>query len=584
MNSLEALPSKVKNLSFLDAINWQLAVLFLLPFLITLINAGWVFGQDNRMDPWYNFGFFLNFKGHLNIFAHAHQTGRLGWLLPGFLSYKFLPPLLATYVLHFALYYGSIFSLYFILKRTMSERVAFLTALLAGLHVDLLHALGSTYIDGAGITYLLLCLLFLTPPSKPKLSENFRLFIAGALYCALLSTQIFLAVFTPILLLHHLYFSAPFTVSKCLRCLLFVLLGFLSLTCFFSLILYLMNGNFLHFILPVKNMLAFAKHNIHYPSAYSHLTEKHLAFPILTCITSLLTLIFYKPKKEHGPIRLFQVYYLLSAALFIYIDLVKKQPILLATWYASYLFPPMFLAFGGLFSVAVSKMKQQMFYLCIGVLVLITFTCFLFANSSFDKFSQPYHLTLNWLWILVGMVGFALLFFPRYNSKFAALCLFSLFFGIMNINFHNRSLATCLNYKKKINSSDATLKKNAFLAVYKSIYEIKKIDPEFDSFFWPDLSDNQGRFNLGDVFISIASTYLCANMINKFTSTTAYGQQGKPLASGMRVFILSKQENILNEINHNLVQTGLKSELLCETPIQSGKINFKIQYIQLCDL
>ena len=123
-----------------------LLVVLSLPWVVLRFDTTWLFAYATSsfgfIDPWVYFGFFFDLTQHIRSFKGAYFTTRLTWTVPGAVIYHLFSPLTATYVLHVALFYGAIFSLYLILKITVSRRAALLATLLMAFHSYFLWSVG----------------------------------------------------------------------------------------------------------------------------------------------------------------------------------------------------------------------------------------------------------------------------------------------------------------------------------------------------------------------------------------------------------------------------------------------------------
>ena len=143
-------------------------LLLLMPLLLLSINDKWAFTPEGCTDAWAYFGHYLNLAQHLNLFGESYVSNRLSVSLPGYLAYRFLPPLAANYALRLGLYYASVLSLYLIVRWTISPRAGLLAGLSLGCEFFFLRAIGWDYVDGFGISYFLLTAsLSRLPPAAP---------------------------------------------------------------------------------------------------------------------------------------------------------------------------------------------------------------------------------------------------------------------------------------------------------------------------------------------------------------------------------------------------------------------------------
>src|SRR5262249_18970653 len=87
---------------------------------------------------------------------------RLGWVIPGYLVHRWLPPLPAHLVLHFGFYYAAVAAVFYVLATTIGRHAALLTAVLFGTYFYFLGSISWSYPDGAAATYFALSLAFLS--------------------------------------------------------------------------------------------------------------------------------------------------------------------------------------------------------------------------------------------------------------------------------------------------------------------------------------------------------------------------------------------------------------------------------------
>ena len=233
----------------INKVDKNIVILLGLPLLLTFLNNSWILSSicSASKDRWIYLGYFLDLKTHLNAFVNTYYGARLPWILPGALIYKLLPPLVAAYTLQLGVLYSSVLSLYLILKRTIGQNTALFTALFMSLNYFFLAAVGSTYMDGAGLTYLLLTLCMLTP-KEGNPGRVMRVYWAGIFFSCAVYTQLFLLNYSPLLLFYFFYITQYRSALSSTRNLCLIILGCLSATLFFCTVNYLLNGNFLFFL------------------------------------------------------------------------------------------------------------------------------------------------------------------------------------------------------------------------------------------------------------------------------------------------------------------------------------------------
>ena len=167
---------------------WPWLILALWPVILALANPKWMYNGPLR-DPYIYLGAFLRLPAQLSQWGDLYFYSRLAYLLPGYLVYQRLPPQLANAALDFGYFYGSILTLFVLLKQQAGVRTALFTALIAGGYSHFLEAIGWDYMDGAGAMYLLLALWAISR-SRTSARSWAWLLLAGAALGAGLHTHI----------------------------------------------------------------------------------------------------------------------------------------------------------------------------------------------------------------------------------------------------------------------------------------------------------------------------------------------------------------------------------------------------------
>ena len=603
-------------------LDWKLVSLFILPIVLSLINYRWLFSELYPTDPWFYYGYFLDLKHHLNAFSGSYYGTRLPWILPGFLAYKLFPSTIAACVLHFSFFYAAIFSVFTILKKTICEKTAFLTAILMGCYIDFLYTMGSNYIDGAGITYLLLTLLMLAPSVKPKKPFKLRLFVAGIFCSCFLFTQIFLAVTLPLIGIYFFFLNRPHTIHSILKSLGYFFWGIFALTLCLCCINYLLSGEFLFFTGISNGLNAVSwtttlgkDQNMFFRPLYGR--ENYLLIPLCIFFTSILTLILQRTARRHPKsscLLFFQALFILNMLMFIYLQFVKHHPVLSYIFYASYLYPLMFLALGGQLAIALHKTTRKQYYVAIGVVVLTALLGFIFHETILsNKHSYLSRKSFHWkhvILILFGTIGLTCLFLKRATSKMLAIFFISLSFAVINRNYSVRSFPSLAKAKRDVDANDARNHQKGFLAIYQSIQAIKKMDPEGRSPIWYNNQTYSTPISLDEIFNAICSArvwgYRMFNMeFPKVPSMSKTHRQPGQVsekyhgelyltygetrlmdsnATPMNIFILSNSQEPLKEANRELATIGFKGDLINEEVFLEGDLHYKITFIKVSKL
>ncbi len=228
-----------------------IGLLLSLPLLLLAVNNAWIFTSTDNIDPWIYHGYFRECHCFSSEFyPKAYYEDRLAWILPGFLAYRFFTPLISNFVLHLGFYYTAVFSFYYVLKNTFDRRTALLAAVFFGADVYFLKSIGWDYVDGAGVTYYLLTLAFLTLAAK-KDRGIWSVIAAGMAASSMICAYPVWVVFTPPLFIYFWlakshFRKRPVLMGEIWKPVALFFLGLFLQTLFFSLLAYRLKGKF-HF-------------------------------------------------------------------------------------------------------------------------------------------------------------------------------------------------------------------------------------------------------------------------------------------------------------------------------------------------
>jgi hypothetical protein len=529
---------------------------------------GYATGPLGLIDPWVYFGFFLDLIPHIRAFKGAYFTTRLTWTVPGAIVYHFFSPVVATYVLHLALFYTSTIALYLILKMTVSRRAAVFGVLLMGFHSYFLWSVGWPYMDGAANTYLLWTLCSLTFASRSAHPKGW-LIAAGALAAMAIYCQFFLIVFVPVVL-GYAHFSrrsagiqweVPWKVIGW---------GFVAVTFIFGVFNMAVNGRFLFFINSVGTAAKLVVHHNPY-NAPTHawvLEATWLVVPLVAFLGAILCLR-RSQTSQSGPnvefLLFWQRYFVLSFLTMLFWQLVG-QPVLQLLHYSSYLLPPAFLALGSQSAVFTHRLTRvQFLLLCAGVAFLLLVPFALPLQSGIVMTLQSHALLLS--------LGAGLLAIVILNSRIR-------YAGAVGVMVLCLSMAT-LNatsgphtWEHRGGVNDPAFQKSALLAIVDSVRVVQELDPKGNLFFW---YDGEGR--LGHLFRSVASTYLWSYRLQ----SEEFPRLGAKLPPrGRRILILAEDgEGALRKAEVSLHGEGLHSEFVTKRTIHEGRFVWDMIEIQV---
>jgi hypothetical protein len=209
---------------------YHAALIAVTPLLQLSINPNLFVTPTMRLiDPWVYTGCFLSLRDYLLRFGFTYYVTRLSWVLPGYVVHHAIPsPIVANYVLHLAFFYTLMFSTYFLVASSADDRMnAFLATMLIGWSPAILLAVGWDYVDGAGITFLILTLCCLERASTARRPQGWALG-AGLAIALLVAANVALIALVPICLAFLLMRSISWwgrTISRTIVSLPFVAVG-----------------------------------------------------------------------------------------------------------------------------------------------------------------------------------------------------------------------------------------------------------------------------------------------------------------------------------------------------------------------
>ncbi len=305
-----------------------------------------------------------------NLFPGTYYGSRLSWILPGYLIHSLFSPVVANCVLHLTVHSVATFSLFSILRLTVGVRSAFLTAMVFSVNPWLWAATGWDYVDGAAIAYCLLSMALLTraavrPPRK------WSLVIAGAALAGSIYANLFWVALAPLLPLYYVALAWTWRRTPLIRSLVLLCLwagsGFLLVSVVLGGINYLLDGNFWFYAPSVHAAqgLTSTKNPWFQTIWYNHALGPWLWFSAIAVITAIVLLPF-RARKEAGGRNaaglLFSVQMLLAAAIMEYVQ-ESGTPVLGLHYYASCLFPFVFLTIGSSFWLGSEKIAPRAFAL-----------------------------------------------------------------------------------------------------------------------------------------------------------------------------------------------------------------------------
>jgi hypothetical protein len=550
-----------------------LLTILAVPWVILRFDNTWLFAYAINpfgfIDPWVYFGYFLDLPQHLRTFKGAYFSTRLTWTVPGAIVYHLFPPLLATYVLHLALFYAATISLYLILKITVSQRAAILATLLMAFHSYFLWSMGWPYIDGAGSTYLLLMIAALTFASRSAHPKGW-LTVAGALAATTVYCQLFLIVFSPVALGYYHFAQREMGMNLSAPGWKPFGWGFAGVTVVFGVFNLAVNGRFLFFINSLGTAAKLIiNHNPYNDSTYAWLSgATWLVLPAVTIVGAILCLarrqsILSVPNAEF--LLFWQRYFVLSILIMVCWQFVG-QPVLQLSTYTSYLIPAVFLALGSQLAIVVDRLNRIQFTLLCGCVVFASLLPFVLPlESSLIMGLQRHPL----LWPF-GLGVAAVLIISRQVRHASVLAVLILCVSLATLN----ATTSPRTWGHRAAVDDPAYQKAALLTIVDSVRAVQDLDPKGNLYFWYD-----GDARIGRLYRSVASTYLWAYRLQSET----FPQVGPKLPSVQRrILILAEDgDTALRQAEASLQRVGLGTELIAKRTIHEGPFTWDMIEIEV---
>lgn len=561
----------------LARVDGGLYLIGVLPLLLGLITDEWVYADAwadasaGWKDSWVYTGYMLNLPGHLQTFPGTYYGSRLAWLVPGYLAHHLLHPLAANLILRLGLFYASAFSLYFILKETVRSRpAALLATIFMATYTYFLAAIGWDYIDGVGQAYWLLSIAMLTRGARRPNSWVW-FFAAGALYAAMLHSNLFLATFTPFLVWYYLLIVPKGKMEPILSSGATFMLGSIALTLLLAAINVTIGGRFWFFMPSVRMLLWFSQRpNPWKAQSYSWILHaRWLVLPAVAAVGAA-TLLFDRRTgiraENYRVARQLQLHFL-SIVVFMIGWEALGQPVLQLHYYASFLLPAMFLALGAQFSALIDGLKVNQVRLVICFAVAAWLVPLLLRSPGPRAWPNGSYMMLAIGLLLAGL--FALILVGPRVGPVLLLC---------------ACLAACnwiVRGPRAILTSEMPTRKDGFLAVVKAFWIVQSWEPRGRLLFWYDRKETAERpgLALGNLYRAIASTYLWGyRLINEdFPSLERNWVGGPPvIEAGSRIVLLSRAGDAVERASEALKRRGFKARVGDVLEIQVGHAVFRM--------
>jgi 4-amino-4-deoxy-L-arabinose transferase-like glycosyltransferase len=333
------------------------AALALLPLVLLALDSDWIFSGPHR-DAWIYYGYFENGIAYLRRFPELYYGSRPAVILPGFVLQHLLPGVAANVLLHLAVFWSAVLSFYLVVKDLFGSRVALLAGLALGCHPYFLQAAGWNYVDGFGIAYFLTALLLLT---RATASPSWRplLLAAGVMATAIVSTNVFYAIYLPLLAGHFLVLNHRRGRIPLLAAILWTGAGAAALLALFDAAFLAAGGSSFY----LSSSFHFLSGSIGAANPFRNPTYEWLpdAVWLVFPAAALLGGVLFLGRRRDLVLLWSQVQLVLLTLMMVYFQVFGDTGVLQNFYYSSLLLPVAFLAFAGQLAPLVAELPLRRF-------------------------------------------------------------------------------------------------------------------------------------------------------------------------------------------------------------------------------
>jgi hypothetical protein len=555
-------------------VDWHIGALFLVPVILLIINDAWIYNA-NGVDAWSYYGHFFNWPDLVALHPYDYIGTRLSFIVPGYIINTLFNPIEANIVFNLLIYWSSTFAFYAILKKLTTVRIAFFTTLLFATHVAFVSASGWTYVDGAGIAYLLLatfCLLYGITAQKYR---AVWLVVAGMMFANLFYTNLFLAIFG--VSLFYLFVRLN-TQKDYIALTAWAAAGFIAMTVTLGFISSAFGNDFL-FFMPSIEFMTNQVQNLDtdpvVPTRPWLPFADHIVLPFFAVL-----IVFLNIRAKQGfYAREISIYYLIVFASFLVLQFVGIR-VLQVRFYTTYLLPSSFLVLGVYLDYMLQSLNTRQFTLVMigGVLVSIlpfASTHWRWLARNADVWPNP--ILLSVIAISIGFATFGVM--RRFGAWGLVAGVTAFVIGISVVGY--RSIINNVRIDNSIWNQVSYLdesNKDLLLAAYDTIQVVESIAPQSDVFFWRELAPAP----INQPAVSITSLYM-RSLIGNFPAIRNPWVDLE-LQSDMLIVLYSANGDILDDARDLLRLEGFEAAVIDVVWIERGRIRFNLTFLQIKEL
>ena len=433
---------------FVNKYKYELIILFSICVLYAInfsVNS-WMFWEhpnSSYIDKWIYVGYFRYLGDFIHYFGLTpYYSGRISWIMPGYIINALFPALTAHYLLHLIMLVCVALSLFYIVKILFDNQTACITTLLMLFYPEFIKTIGSDYISSALITYMLLTLLALTIGAK---FNHWKLsLIFGGIFCAsMIYANMFAVIFLPFIFAFYIIINRQYNKNPFSKSLLYFSLGSVLITCVFGIFLYLTSGQFDFISEQFSRLIFYSVVDSVYdiPILMWFGKAPYLILSISGFIGGCLFLIINHLKKNTLPqLTKFLIVNFICLFIVFFILQIKPNPapVLQYSYYACYLIPFLFLALAAILSHFIKNIKERSVLLL--SIIIILFSTISFANFGLFSTITKYNFTIGedfkfylfgLVMIIVWVILFASLTLKQNNKRAVAVFLICIIVSTM---------------------------------------------------------------------------------------------------------------------------------------------------------
>lgn len=555
------------------------AVLVVLPLLLAVVNPEAALPLV-WSDSWVYHAQYHDVPGHLTHFSKPYYTTRLSITLPGWIAYRFFPPIAANYLLHYAVYLLGTGSLYCILRTTVNHRTGIIGATILGGQYFYQLAVCTDYADGYGMGYFLLATA-LCVHAGVAAAWPVWLVAAGAVLGALVTANLTYGVLVPFAVVPGLLLTMDRKRSRWAIgalcglagiALWFVAMGAISRSC----------GGPRWVLQPALIAMRWARtqfttHPDYLPLSTWWISSVWLYLPFAASVGAFFAFLPWvrRIQSEWTALRYwYQLQILILFAVCVTLHLAHgRTTYFLQFWFYAgpLLLPATILALASQWGGWLTDLSTGAYRWTVAFAVVLAVVVALIppCTNDIEPFRQG-----HWVAYCVQSPAERVVFLVLIGTVVTAVLLPSLIQKPV-VGFVAVLLLAMVNWGVRSWSParpwELCDRGQAFPLIHQSMAAVRELDPTYKAYYWFDGTTDDARF-----LALIPWTHCWWQVINpEFPRLKATGQTcllpgiGAP-APGMRVLLLTRDGNDLSRARRVIESAGLRVQLLGERTVRAS--------------